>query len=97
MPVAFDPEILRGSDMFAGLPRGKELRDKTRGAGEPKRWGDHCKTVFDNMTALGKRTEEDLTRLITEAVNDPARGPRYALWLIDELTSTFDGYRRNWL
>lgn len=75
----------------------KELRDKTRGAGEPKRWGEHCKTIFDNMTALGKRTEDDITRLVTEIVNDPARGPRYALWLIDALNGTFEGYRETYL
>jgi hypothetical protein len=75
----------------------KEMRDKTRGAGEPKRWGEHAKTVFDNMTALGARTEEELARLVAEVTNDPARGPRYAIWLIDELIATFNGYRETYL
>ncbi|MFP5503646.1 MAG: hypothetical protein ACLGIN_14240 [Candidatus Sericytochromatia bacterium] len=34
---------------------------------------------------------------MTEAVNDPARGPRYVLWLLDELRGTFEAYREGYL
>ncbi len=76
----------------------KEMRGKTRGVGQDvQKWGEHARQVHDNMQKLRKQTEGELDKVVTEAVDDPLRGTKHALWLIDELRNTFELYREGYL
>lgn len=76
----------------------KDARADVRGVGpDVPKWGVHAKQAFDNVAALRKQTEADLRIAIAQAVDDPARGTKHALWLIDELRGTFEQYREGYL
>lgn len=74
------------------------MRERTRAAGaDTQHWGDLAQALLDNVKRVETETRAGLEKAVAEACDDPARGPRYARWLLDELRGAFERNRETYL
>lgn len=74
------------------------LKELTRAHGrDVSRWGELARPIFENASRLRKQLESGIAEAVVEAAEDPARGVRHALWLLDALRAHFEAERERYL